>query len=75
MTRECDTCLAAGDHVSATVVAEIEDEGNGWQFWHYCQDCAEALTISNGDEISLDDARADDCEIASTVRGDLKNDG
>lgn len=51
--HDCDTCLAVGDHTPAAISADVEDEGNGWQTWHYCRDCADALGICDGDEIAL----------------------
>ena len=49
----CYTCADAGDDTEAVIAAEVEDEGNGWQTWHYCEDCADALGIEDGDEIPL----------------------
>ena len=43
---ECDGCLSVGEHTPADVCREVWDEGNGWQPWHYCHECADAIDAS-----------------------------
>lgn len=45
----CDACAAAGDETEADVCRWIEDEADGWQTWHYCQDCADAIDADGAD--------------------------
>lgn len=47
--NECDTCLAAGEHTPANLCRQVWDEGNGYQSWHYCQECFDNLEEATPD--------------------------